>query len=62
MVTMAAPLSTPRTSPTERDALRNVAREEPAISRRLQVSIAERCGEQLLAAFERVARAYYATK
>jgi hypothetical protein len=53
-------LSTPRTSPTERDALRNVARTEP--SRRLEVSIGEWVGEELLLAFERVARAYYATK
>jgi hypothetical protein len=39
MVTMAAPLSTPRKSPTEREALANVSREEPAISRRLMVPV-----------------------
>jgi hypothetical protein len=58
MVTMAAPLSSPRRDDTARDALRNVAREEPA--RQLMVSIGERVGEQLVEACERVARAYYA--
>jgi hypothetical protein len=57
MVTMAAPLSTPRNDRTADDALRNVARQEPY--RRLEVPLSEWCGEQLLAAFERVARAYY---
>jgi hypothetical protein len=58
MVTMAAPMSSPRRDDTARDALANVAREES--SRRLEVSIGEWVGEELLLAFERVARAYYA--
>jgi hypothetical protein len=58
MVTMAAPLSTPRHDPVPRDAIERVQREEPF--RRLEVSIAERVGDQLLLAFERMARAYYA--
>jgi hypothetical protein len=56
--TYAEPLSVPRRDPTARDAIEAVAREEPF--RRLEVSIAERVGDQLLLAFERVARAYYA--
>jgi hypothetical protein len=59
MVTMAAPLSTPRTDRTADAAIERVTREEP--SRRLMVSIGERCGDRLIEAFERVARAYYAS-
>jgi hypothetical protein len=39
MVTMAAPLSTPRHDPVPRDAIEAVEREEPAISRRLMVPV-----------------------
>lgn len=62
MVTMAAPMPPARTDRTADAAISNVTREEAAISRRLEVSIAERVGEELLLAFERVARAYYAMK
>jgi hypothetical protein len=39
MVTMAAPLSSPRRDPTARDAIEAVEREEPVISRRLMVPV-----------------------
>jgi hypothetical protein len=57
MVTMAAPLSSPRTDPTATQAIERVARDEGR--GRLYVSIADRCGDALVEAFERVARAYY---
>jgi hypothetical protein len=59
MVTMAAPLSTPRHDPVPRDALANVERD--AGRGRLMVSIGDRCGDALIEAFARVARAYYAS-
>jgi hypothetical protein len=62
MVTMAAPLSTPRTDRTADAAIERVAREEPAIYRRLEVPLSEWCGDALVEAFERVARAYYANR
>jgi hypothetical protein len=58
MVTMAAPLSSPRANPTQDAAIERVSRDEGR--GRLEVSIADRCGDALLLAFERVARAYYA--
>jgi hypothetical protein len=57
MVTMAAPMSSPRVNPTQDAAIAAVARDEGR--GRLYVSIGERVGEQLVEAFERVARAYY---
>jgi hypothetical protein len=60
MVTMAAPLSTPRTDRTADAALANVERDEGR--GRLMVSISDRCGDALVEAFERVARAYYERK
>jgi hypothetical protein len=57
MVTMAAPLSTPRVNPTQDAAIANVARDEGR--GRLYVSIADRCGDALIEAFTRLARAYY---
>lgn len=52
-------LSSPRVNPTQDAALRAVARDEGR--GRLEVSIAERCGEALIEAFERMAAAYYAS-
>jgi hypothetical protein len=60
MVTMATSMPPARSDRTADDAIARVEREEPAISRRLMVSIGERCGDRLIEAFERVARAYYA--
>jgi hypothetical protein len=60
MATIYAPMPPARNDRTADDALRNVARTEP--SRRLEVSIGEWVGEELLLAFERVARAYYASR
>jgi hypothetical protein len=60
MATVYAPMPPARNDRTADDALRNVARQEPY--RRLEVPLSEWCGEQLLAAFERVARAYYASR
>lgn len=60
MVTMAAPLSSPRRDDTAREALRNVEREKP--TRRLEVPISEWCGDALIEAFARVAAAYYGSR
>jgi hypothetical protein len=51
-------LTVPRVDRTADAALRNVARDEGR--GRLMVSISDRCGDALVEAFERVARAYYA--
>jgi hypothetical protein len=51
----AAPLSVPRTDRTAEDA---IARVEPT-AKRLEVSIEERCGEQLIAAFLASAGAWF---
>jgi hypothetical protein len=53
-------LSSPRANPTQDAAIERMERDEGR--GRLEVSIAEHCGDRLLEAFERVARAYYATK
>lgn len=56
MATISAePLSVPRVDRTAEDAMAHVA--EPV--RRLEVSIEERCGEQLLAAFLAAAGAWF---
>ena len=52
-------LSSPRVNPTADRALANVERGEDG---RLMVSIGERCGDALLAAFWRLATAYYGGK
>jgi hypothetical protein len=52
---LAEPLSVPRTNRTAEDA---IARVEPT-SKRLEVSIEERCGEQLIAAFLASAGAWF---
>jgi hypothetical protein len=60
MATVYAPMPPARIDRTADDAIARVEREEPAISRRLMVSIGDRCGDRLIEAFARVARAYYA--
>jgi hypothetical protein len=55
-VMVAIPLSTPRTDETARLA---IARADRVSDGRLYVSIADRCGDQLIEAFRRMAAAYY---
>jgi hypothetical protein len=62
MATAYAPLPPARSDRTADDAIARVEREEPAISRRLMVPLSEWVGEELLTAFERVARAYYGSR
>jgi hypothetical protein len=59
MVTISAPLSSPRTDETARIA---IARADRVSDGRLYVSIADRCGDALIEAYRRVAAAYYGGK